>query len=231
MGEDCVRPCPWCGPLAAGVDEAEKKPRLAPAENGDGRPTVLERPCVGLRGGGTERCTPSEGLVSDSLDLGAGALADAASTADSMPRASGGGVGAGTSRSWWGAWIESAKLRPGWLGGVEEEVGAGSSGVGTGMWGRVSLESAAGACSGGCEESRGCELEGGEARPIRGDGSGNLGELSSKLSTPTDDDALATPAPPASSGPFTRRTGTPFAMLGDSEPEPTEGEGLVLSKL
>jgi hypothetical protein len=94
----------------------------------------------------------------------------------------------------------------------------------------VSLEGSAVACSGGCEDSRGCELEGGpgEAGPIRDDGSGNLGERSSKLS---DDDALATPAPPASSDPFTRRTGTPFATLGDSEPEPTEGEGLVLSKL
>jgi hypothetical protein len=117
------------------------------------------------------------------------------------------------------------------MGGVIEEVGAGRSGVGTGMWGGVSLEGSAGACSGGCEESRGCELEKGEAGPFRGDGSGNLGERSSKLTTPTDDDALTTPAPPASSDPFTRRAGTPFAILGDSEPEPTEGEGLVLSKL
>jgi hypothetical protein len=117
------------------------------------------------------------------------------------------------------------------MGDVIEEVGAGSSGVGAGMWGGVSLEGNAGTCSGGCEESRGCELEGGEAGPIRDDGSGNLGERSSKLSTPTDDDALATPAPPASCDPFTRRTGTPFAILGDNEPEPTEGEGLVLSKL
>lgn len=114
------------------------------------------------------------------------------------------------------------------MGGVIEEVGAGSSGVGTGTWGGMSLEGSALACSGGCEESRGCELEGGEAGSVRGDGSGNLGEQSSKLLTPIDDGSLATPA---SSDPFTKRTGTAFTILGDSEPEPTEGEGLVLSKL
>jgi hypothetical protein len=144
-------------------------------------------------------------------------------------------VGAGACTSRLGAWTESAKLRPGWMGDVIEEVGAGSSGVGTGMWGEVSLEGtefkiSADPCSGGCEESRGCESEGGEAGPIRDDGSGDL-EGSSKLTTPTDDDALATPATTAASDPFTRRTGTTFAILGDSEPEPTEGEGLVLSKL
>ena len=117
------------------------------------------------------------------------------------------------------------------MGDVIEEMGAESSGVETGMWGGLSLEGIAGACSGGCEESRGCELEGGEAGPFRVDGSGNLGEESSILSTPTDDDALATAPAPASPDPFTRRTGTTFAILGDSEPEPTEGEGLVLSKL
>lgn len=103
----------------------------------------------------------------------------------------------------------------------------------TGMWGGVSLEGTAVARSGGCEESRGCELEGGEAGPIPDGGSGNLGEpeQSSKLSTTTFDDALATPAPLAGSDPLTRRTGTPFVILGDSEPETTEGEGLVLSKL
>ena len=152
------------------------------------------------------------------------------SAADSVAGASG-GVGAGACASRWGACIESAKLRPGWMGGVIEDVGAGSSGVGTGTWGAVSLEGSAPACSGGCEESRGCELEAGEAGPIRDDGSGNLSERSSKLSTPTNDDALATPASPGSADPFTRRTGTTFAILGDSEPEPTEGEGLVLSKL
>ena len=144
-------------------------------------------------------------------------------------------MGAGACASQWGAWIESAKLRPDWMGGVIDNVG-GSSGVVTGAWGGMSLEGTefktiAGACSGGCEESRGCELEGGEARPIPDDGSGNLVEQSSKLSTPTDDDALATAASAALPDPFTRRTGTPFAILGDSEPEPTEGEGLVLSKL
>jgi hypothetical protein len=108
-GEDCVRP--WCGPLAAatpaGVDELEKKLRLPP----DGRPTVCERPWVGLRGNGAER-DPSEGPISDSsLDLGA--LTEPlslVSTADSATRASG-GTGAGASLGE-GAWIESAKLRP-----------------------------------------------------------------------------------------------------------------------
>ena len=218
-----MRPCPWCAHLTAG--EPEKK-LLAPAENDDGRPTACERP---LRGGGAERCAPPEGLVSDSLDLGEGVLTDAAkrfvlvSTADSLPRPSRGGVGAGACASRWGAWIESAKLRPGLIGGV--------SGVGTGMWGGVSLvggtefKTSSGASSGGCE------LEGGEAGPVRGDGSGNLVERSSKLSTSTDDDALATPVSPALPDPFTKRAGIPFAILGDSEPEPTEGEGLVLSKL
>ena len=239
-GEDCVRP--WCGPLAAGVDEPEKKPRLAPAENGDGRPTVCERPCVKLRGGGTKCCAPSEGPVSTSLDLGASALVDAlepfvlVSTAGSVPRASGEGEGADACASRWGAWIESAKLRPDWVGGVTGKGGAGSSGVGTVMSGGVSLEvfefkTGAGACSGGCEGSRGFEFVGGEAAPDRDDGSGNFGERSPSLSTPTDNGASATPAPSASSDPFTRRTGTPFVILGDSEPEPTEGEGLVLSKL
>jgi len=215
---------------------------LAPAENGGGRPTVCERPCVRLRGGGAEGFVPSEGSVSDSLDLGAGALTDAVkpfvlvSTTGSVPHASGGGVGAGACASRWGAWIEFAKLRPGWMGDVIAEVSAGSSGVATGMWGGVSLEgtefkASVGASSGGCEESRDCELEGGEAGPIPDDGSGKLEERSSKLSTPTDDDALATPTPPASSDPVTRRTGTPFAILGDRQPEPTEGERLFLSKL
>jgi hypothetical protein len=67
-GEDCVRP--WWGPLAAptpaGLDEPEKKLRLPP----DGRPTVCERPCVGLRGKGTGR-DPS--ISDSSLDLGADA--------------------------------------------------------------------------------------------------------------------------------------------------------------
>jgi hypothetical protein len=52
--------------------------------------------------------------------------------ADSVPGALRGGVGAGAGASRRGAWIESAKLRPDWMGGVVEEVGAGSAGVGTG---------------------------------------------------------------------------------------------------
>ena len=184
---------------------------------------------MGLRGGGAERCAPSEGLATGSLDLGAVAVKPfvLVLTADSVPSTSGGGVDAGACASRWGAWIESAKLRPGWRGDVIEVVGAGGSGVGAGMWVGVSLEGRAVVCSGVCEESRGCEIEGGpgEVGPIPDDGSGNLGERSFNLS---DDDAFATPAP---SDPFTRRTGTMFAILGDSEPEPTEGEGLVLSKL
>jgi hypothetical protein len=81
-----------------------------------------------------------------------------------VPRASG---GAGASQED-GAWIESAKLRPDWMGGVIEEAGAESSEVGPGRWGGVSLEDPVfktGACSGGWEESRGCELVGGEAGP------------------------------------------------------------------
>jgi hypothetical protein len=178
-GEDCVRP--WCGPLAAatptGVDEPEKKPRLPPAENGEGRPTVCERPCVGLRGGRGALRGPSEAPISDSLDLAAGTLTDAveplilASTTGSAPRASGGtGAGAGASQE--GAWIESAKLRPGWLesmGGVIEEVGTGTGGSEVvGRWGGVSLEGSVfktGACSGGREGSRGSGLVGGETGP------------------------------------------------------------------
>jgi hypothetical protein len=187
---------------------------------------VCERPCVRFRGGGAGRA-PSEGPFSDSLDLGAGALTTAVET-DSVPRASGEGERA----SRLGAWIESAKLRPGWTGDVIEE-GAGSSGAGM-CGGGVSLEGSEfktgdGACPVGREESRGCELICGEVGPIRDDGSGNLGERSSSLSTSIDDDALATPAPSFDS--FAKRIGTPFALSGDSEPGPAEGERLVLSKL
>ena len=162
-GDDCVRP--WCGPLAAatpdGIDEDEKKLRLAPAE----RPTVCERPCVGLRGRGAAERGPSEGPIADSLDLAAGAavappILASLAAGSVVPRASG---GAGPELV--GAWIESAKLRPGWLDNGIEEVGAGSSEVGAGRWGGESLEGAvskSGACS-GREESRGCEMVGGEA--------------------------------------------------------------------
>jgi hypothetical protein len=166
-GEDCVRP--WCGPLAAatpiGVDEPEKKLRLPP----EGRPTVCERPCVGLRGGrGAER-GPSEAPISDSLDLGAGAVTDAVepfvfvSTAGSVPRASG-AAGAGAGASQGGAWIESAKLRPGWLVSMGGVIVVGGAGWGGG----VSLECPVfktGACSRGRVESRGSELVGGETGP------------------------------------------------------------------
>src|ERR1700677_319176 len=54
-GVDCVRA--WCGPFvvparaaAAGVDEPDKKPCLAPKANAGGRPSVRERPCVGTCG-------------------------------------------------------------------------------------------------------------------------------------------------------------------------------------
>jgi len=165
-GEDCVRP--WCGPLAAatpaGADEPEKKLRLPPPEKGDGRPSVCERPCVGLRGKGTER-DPS--ISDSSLDLGAGVATEPpilVPTADSVPRAS---RGAGASQGE-GAWTESVKLRPDLMGGVVEEVGTSNSEVGSGRWGGVSLEGPVfktGACSGGREESRGCESVGGEAGP------------------------------------------------------------------
>ena len=124
-----------------GVDEPEKKLRLPPAENGEGRPTVCERPCIGLRGGRGALRGPSEAPISDSLDLGASASTDAAepfilaSTTGSVPRASG-GTGAGAGAAQGGAWIESAKLRPGWLesmGGVIEEVGTGTGGSEVGM--------------------------------------------------------------------------------------------------
>lgn len=54
------------------------------------------------------------------------------------------------------------------MGDVIEEVGAGSSEGGPVRWGGVSLEGPVfktGACSRGREESRGCELVGGEAGP------------------------------------------------------------------
>ena len=235
-GDDCVRP--WCGPFAAatptGADEAEKKLRLAPA----GRPTVCERPCVGLRGRGAavER-SPSEGPIADSLDLAAaaGALTDAVElpilaspdAGSAVPCVSGGAGAAAAAALLVGAWIESAKLRPGWL-----DNGAESSEVGAGMWGGVSLEGTAfkaGACS-GREGSGACELVRGEAGSGPDDGSGNPGELASGLSTSTGNNASATRAPSSSLKPFTRRTGARFAILGDREPEPTEGEGLVLSK-
>ena len=156
-GDDCVRP--WCGPLAAatpdGIDDDEKKLRLAPA----GRPTVCERPCVGLRERGL-----SEGPIADSLDLSAGAAIEPPKLAAGsvVPRASG---GAGALLV--GAWIESAKLRPGCLDNGIEDVGTGSSEVDAGRWGGDSLEGAvfrSGACS-GREESRGCVMVGGEAGP------------------------------------------------------------------
>jgi hypothetical protein len=56
-GVDCVRA--WFGPFvvparaaAAGVDEPDKKPCLAPKANAAGRPSVRERPCVGTRSSG-----------------------------------------------------------------------------------------------------------------------------------------------------------------------------------
>jgi len=135
-GEDCVRP--WCGPLApaplAGVDEPEKKPRLAPAESGGWRPSVCERPCVGPRDTGIWR-GPSGGPDSDPLDLGAAAWAEEAgrpsvmmSASGSMPPASASG-GACATRG--GAWMESTKVLPDWMGDAIEGSGAGSSEVGS----------------------------------------------------------------------------------------------------
>ena len=169
-GDDCVRPC--CGPLAPanppGVDEPDKKPRLAPAENGGWRPSVCERPCVGLRGTGIARGR-SGGPDSDLLDLAPGAWIDAErpfvlmSASGSAPPASD-----GASAVWLGAWMGSAKVLPDWMGGETEGVCAGSSEVESERGGGVAPEGAAIGCA--CsEEGRGdsgqCELVGGEWGP------------------------------------------------------------------
>jgi hypothetical protein len=126
-GEDCVRP--WCGPLPPatppGVDEPERKLRLAPAAYGGWRPSVCERPCVGWRDVGTAR-GPSGGPDRDSLDLGADAERPFVllSAAGSVTPASRGACAVQE-----GAWIESAKVLPASMGGVREGAGAGSSEV------------------------------------------------------------------------------------------------------
>ena len=74
-GVDCVRA--WCGPFVvsaratAGVDEPDKKPCLAPTANDGGRPSVRERPCVGMRGSGAGRCSSESRDSDELLDLGA----------------------------------------------------------------------------------------------------------------------------------------------------------------
>lgn len=110
-GVDCVRA--WCGPFvvsaraaAAGVDEPDRKPCLAPTANADGRPSVRERPCVGMRGSGAGRGS-SESRDSDEL-LDLGAWMDAArprlptSSSKSRPGVSGGASDDARS-SWRGA--------------------------------------------------------------------------------------------------------------------------------
>jgi hypothetical protein len=122
-------------------------------------------------------------------------------------------------------------------GGVVEEVGRkGGSGSdielegcsGVSLGGSVSK---VGAGSGGREERGGCESAGAEAGLGRDDGSDNLGEGASGFPTSTGDGEVSpTPSPWPPSSPFTSGTDAAFAMLGDSEWEPTDGEGVVLSK-
>jgi len=189
-GEDCVRP--WCGPLPPvtppGVDEPERKPRLAPAEYGCWRPSVCERPCVGLRDAGTAR-GPSGGPDRDSLDLGADAERPFVllSAAGSATPASGGACAVRE-----GAWIESAKVLPSSMGGVREGAGAESSEDGPERCGGVS---SGGLVIEGSVRSEGgsgaCESFGGDGEPGCDGGSDSPREVSSSLSIPADDDGAS----------------------------------------
>ena len=70
---------------------------------------------------------------------------------------------------------------------------------------------------------------GGEWGPDWDGGSGSPGEETC-LSPADDDGASLTSGPSPLSNPFAGGTAARFAILGDSEPEPTEGEGVDLSK-
>jgi hypothetical protein len=190
---------------------------------------------VGLRDAGTargpSRRTPDRG----SLDLGAGTWADTEGPLILLSAAGSATLALGARG---GAWIESVKVLPAWMGGetggarggsseIGSEVGGGASSgglvIGGGVRSEVEAREELGACkSVGGEEEPGCE--GGSDNP----------EEDSCLSSPTDDGggAEATSTPIPSSVLFTRGAGTRFPIFGDSEPEPepTDGEGVDLSK-